>query len=77
MTIDQTGLNGTFDLVVEWEYKPRPSPATPPDTQPLQAEVVGTTLPEAMEKQLGLKLQQTTAPLQVLIVDHVAMPSAD
>ena len=70
--VDQTGLSGRFDFNMEWVQEPNgaaPSSADPPpDSQ-------GFTFLEALSEQLGLKLESTKAPLQVLVIDHVERPS--
>jgi bla regulator protein blaR1 len=63
--LDRTGLSGTVDFVVEW--KPQPNlPAGVTDPDPPQP-----TFKDALEKQLGLKLDPQTGPVDVLVVDHV------
>lgn len=32
---------------------------------------------EALQRQLGLKLESTRAPVDILVVDHIEEPSAD
>jgi uncharacterized protein (TIGR03435 family) len=70
--VDRTGLDGRFDFTLEWTPEPdRPSP--PGADAP--ADLLGPTLREALREQLGLKLESTKAPLQILVVDHVERPS--
>ena len=68
--VDQTRLQGTFDFTLEWQWIPDEDNGT--DTQPGPP---GPTLAKAVKEQLGLKLQPTIAPVDVLVVDHVEMPS--
>ncbi len=68
--VDQTGLQGNFDFTLEWQWIPDEDNGT--DTQPGPR---GPTLAEAVKEQLGLNLQPTIAPVDVLVVDHVEMPS--
>jgi uncharacterized protein (TIGR03435 family) len=70
--VDRSGLTGTFDFSVEWA--PAPDPAEPPGSQP---EVTGPTFLEALQEQLGLKLQSTMGPVNALVIDHVEHPSED
>jgi uncharacterized protein (TIGR03435 family) len=63
--VDQTGLNGRFDFVLRWA----PDTAQPGD--PNAPPSVFT----AMQEQLGLKLEATKAPVDVLVIDHVDRPS--
>jgi uncharacterized protein (TIGR03435 family) len=53
---DQTGISGRFDLTLKYD----PSPTG-----------VGPSLADALQAQLGLRLESTKAPVEVLIVDHI------
>jgi uncharacterized protein (TIGR03435 family) len=70
--VDQTGLKGKFDFVLEWTPDPTgPPPATgvlPPDPE-------GPTFLQALREQLGLKLEPTRGRIETLIIDHVDRPS--
>jgi bla regulator protein BlaR1 len=75
--VDKTGLSGRFDFRLEWMPEPddqtlrelaRPADAQPPDS-------TGPTFPQALRDQLGLKLESTRAPIQILVVDKVERPS--
>ena len=57
--VDQTALKGTWDFDIHWTY------------QPPKGDDPGTTIFDAVDKQLGLKLEAGTAPLPVVIVDSV------
>ncbi len=63
--VDQTGLTGTYDLVMELSITPRSPTAN------------GPAFLEALKDQFGLKLNSTTAPVTFLVVDHVEAPSAN
>jgi bla regulator protein BlaR1 len=70
--VDRTGLSGRFDFAIEWSPETNstaPIPGEPvPDTQ-------GPSFQEALREQLGLKLESTKAPLQILVIDQVERPS--
>jgi bla regulator protein BlaR1 len=71
--IDKTGLSGRFDFTLEWAPEsnsppPSGSPAAPSDPP-------APTSLEALREQLGLKLESTKSPVQVLVIDHVERPS--
>jgi len=66
--LDRTGLTGTFDFSLEWS--PEPDITVPRDP----ATVTGPSFLEALQKQLGLKLVATTAPGDVLAIDHIEHP---
>jgi uncharacterized protein (TIGR03435 family) len=63
--VDQTGLEGRFDFVLRWT--PEGAPAADPNALP--------GLFTAIQEQLGLKLEATKAPVDVLVIDHIDNPS--
>jgi bla regulator protein BlaR1 len=70
--VDQTGLTGRYDFVMEWTPEPHSAPVPVADSQ----ENAGmTTFLEALHEQLGLKLKPAKAPIEVPIIDHVESPS--
>jgi len=74
--IDQTGLPGRYDFTLKWTpdefqfgglgVKP-PAPTDSADAPP--------DLFTAMQQQLGLKLESTKAPAEVLVIDRIEKPS--
>jgi uncharacterized protein (TIGR03435 family) len=69
--VDQTGLSGPYDFDLEW---------TPDDSQfggnlPRSLEPSKASLFVAMQEQLGLRLEATRGPVQVLVIDRVERPS--
>ncbi|HEY6465205.1 MAG TPA: TIGR03435 family protein [Candidatus Acidoferrales bacterium] len=71
--IDKSGLSGTFDFTLEWApHFNGPLPPGYPEPDP-----GAPTFLEAIKEQLGLKLDPTTGPISVLVIDHVEEPSAD
>jgi uncharacterized protein (TIGR03435 family) len=73
--IDKTGLTGTYDVYLQWERDP---PATAPGDAPAQAAPVVLHAPslfDAMEKQLGLRLESGRGPIEYFVVDRVEKPS--
>lgn len=67
--IDQTGLQGIFDLHLEFD-----SPNALPDGA---APDVSPSIFTAVQEQLGLKLSPDKGPVEVLVVDHVERPSGN
>ena len=63
--IDQTNLSGRYDFTLLWT--PDTLRAAPTDTAP--------GLFTAVQEQLGLKLEATRAPADVLVIDHAERPS--
>ncbi len=70
--VDETGLKGSFDIDVKFL---RPSRKPQPVGADGEAEAPGPTFVEALKNQAGLKLVKQTGPVDVLVVDHVEMPS--
>ena len=67
--VDQTGLAGTYDFVLDYTPDPRPSYAT--------IDSGGPGFQEALKQQLGLKLESQRAPIDFLVLDHVEHPDAN
>ncbi len=67
---DKTGLAGKYDFTLEFEGYMGPGGAFPPAAAD-GASATAPTLPEALELQLGLKLEEKKAPLDVLVIEHV------
>jgi len=64
---DQTGLTGQYDFIMK--YSPQWNATAPPPGD------TGPTFLEALQDQLGLRLESAKAPVNVLVVDHVEEPS--
>jgi uncharacterized protein (TIGR03435 family) len=60
---DRTGLTGTFDFDVR--YVPENSP---PDAEP------GPSIATAIQEELGLRLEKSKGPVEVVVIDHVEKP---
>jgi uncharacterized protein (TIGR03435 family) len=77
--VDQTGLGEKYDFVVKFTPQPgqmtglggpqQPPAADNPDAPP--------DLFTAIQQQLGLKLESTKAPAEVLVIDKLEKPSAN
>jgi uncharacterized protein (TIGR03435 family) len=67
---DKTGLGGMFD--VKLEFFMEASGGNPGATAP---DPSGPTFATAIEDQLGLKLESSRSPVEILIVDSVQRPS--
>jgi uncharacterized protein (TIGR03435 family) len=77
--LDATGIAGRFDLKLEWT--PDDLQAKPPsaDQRPLGAPEPGTgpSIFAALQEQLGLKLESSKIPAEVLVIDSAEKPSAN
>jgi uncharacterized protein (TIGR03435 family) len=62
--VDRTGLTGTYNFRLDWTPAVRAAGASPDAP-------AGPTLFEAVEAQLGLKLENRKLPLPVIVIDRV------
>jgi bla regulator protein BlaR1 len=62
--LDFTSIKGAYDFKLGWTGKG-------------YAEDVGggVTLPEALEKQIGLKLEDRKVPMPIIVIEHIERPS--
>lgn len=67
--VNQTGLTGSYDFWVEFVPEALPDAAQP--------DANGSSFPEALDDQLGLKLVAKTGPVDVLVIDHIEEPTAN
>lgn len=64
LVVDKTGLSGSFDVDLTW---------TPDPT----ADTTGPSIFTALQEQLGLKLEASRGPVEMLVIDSVERPIAD
>jgi uncharacterized protein (TIGR03435 family) len=68
IVFDKTGLDSLFDITLEWtvedQFTGRGASASP-------------TIFAAIQEQLGLRLESTRGPVDVLVVDSAEKPAAD
>ena len=77
--VDKTGIQGKYDFTLVWtpdegQFRSMgvnvpPPPANDPNAPP--------GLFTAIQEQLGLKLESTTAPVDVIVIDRVEKPAAN
>jgi uncharacterized protein (TIGR03435 family) len=70
MVIDETGLKGNYDWVLNGVSQ---GPA--PGTNANPTDPATTSIFTALQEQLGLKLSSQKVPVEVLVIDHVEKPS--
>jgi bla regulator protein BlaR1 len=77
--VDRTGLTGNYDATMTFSPEQLPGLPLPPPgaagTPPLDPNA--PSLFTALQEQLGLKLESTRGPVEVLIVDRAEMPMED
>ncbi len=80
--LDQTGLKGKYDIALQWTPDESPAAmfsgaagAKPAADNPASPESSGPSIFSALQEQLGLKLESTKGPVEVLVIDHIERPS--
>jgi len=71
VVVNKTGLSGRYDLTLRWTPHDAPPPllngAPDPNAPP--------GLFTAIQEQLGLKLESSKGPVDVLVIDKIEQPS--
>jgi uncharacterized protein (TIGR03435 family) len=67
--IDETALKGTFDVRLKWARDPRPGETLDP------ADTNAPSVFDAIQEQLGLKLESGRGPVEYMVVDQAERPS--
>ena len=71
--VDRTGLTGAFDFDLQWTsgtIAPAVGANPPPPDD-------GPSIVTALQEQLGLKLESTRGPFDVLVIDSIQRPTPD
>jgi len=76
---DKTGLTGLFDLKLQWtpgsEQVPGPFGPNPNAPPPPPPDAEGPSIFTALQEQLGLRLESTKGPVDVLVIDSAEKPA--
>jgi uncharacterized protein (TIGR03435 family) len=76
--LDSTGLAGGWDFTLSFSKLAQfRGPAPEPGKESAPDPNGGLSLPMAMEKQLGLKLELKKRPMPVLVIDHIEQKPTD
>jgi uncharacterized protein (TIGR03435 family) len=73
--IDETGIDGKFDIRLEWTPDPSLDPLQAASQAP--AADAGISVFSALQQQLGLKLEPRTSPADTLVVKRAELPTAN
>jgi len=80
IVVDKTGLTGTYDIELLYAADPGINPAgrdlppgVPPPAPPASSDA--PSLFTALQEQLGLKLESTKGPVDVLVIDSAEHPT--
>jgi uncharacterized protein (TIGR03435 family) len=71
VVVDRTELTGPFDVSLRWDPSTTPMGPSPSSAPELPSFFT------ALQEQLGLKLESTTGPVEVLVIDHVEHRTED
>ena len=85
VVVDRTGPTGRFDLDLEWtpdqlrEFKASADGplGTLPQINGLPFDPNGPSIFTALQEPLGLKLESTKGPVDVLVIEHAEPPTPD
>jgi bla regulator protein blaR1 len=82
--VDRTGLAGKYDFTLQWTPDPSQTPmfkgangGQPPADNPPSPGFQGVSIFTALQQQLGLKLEPQQGPVDMVVIDHVEMPTED
>ncbi len=73
--VDETGLRGRYDFTLKWTPDQFQFGGAGGQTTPPADDAEAPDLFTAVQQQLGLKLESTKAPVEVLVIDHIERPS--
>ncbi len=72
---DRTGVTGSFDVDLSFAPDFVPARGSGPPSDPVATDA--PSIFTALQEQLGLKLESTRAPVDVLVVDGATLPTPD
>ena len=78
IVVDRTGLTGGFDIDLTWTPEQLPGGRggdLPPGFPAIDPN--GPSIFTAVQEQLGLKLDSTKGPVDVLVIDRLEHPTED
>jgi uncharacterized protein (TIGR03435 family) len=70
--VDKTGLNGYFDLKLQWTPE---NQVMEPGQEAHEDATPGPTVFSAIQEQLGLKLDASRGPVKIVVIDHAEKAS--
>lgn len=81
VVLDRTGLEGRYDFTLEYADQDSAAVSSVPtgggaaSDNPLPPAPSGPSVFTAVQEQLGLKLEATKGPVDVIVIDHIERPS--
>jgi uncharacterized protein (TIGR03435 family) len=75
--VDHTGLAGNWEFELTFAAEV-PSPgALPPGVDPPAVDANAPDLFTAVREQLGIRIESTKGPVEMLVIDSVSQPTPD
>jgi len=71
--LDRTGLKGNYDFKLE--YAPEPAGFGPKPEGASAPDLSGPSILTALQEQLGLKLESTKGPVEIIIIERAEKPA--
>jgi uncharacterized protein (TIGR03435 family) len=80
--LDQSGLSGRFDINLRFAYEPDVTvgignPWSQGNSGVAEDPGINPSITVALQQQLGLSLESTKGPVELLVVDHAERPSGN
>jgi hypothetical protein len=75
IVIDKTALQGKFDFTLKWTPDPAMGAMPSGPDRGLKSDSSAPSLLTALQEQLGLKLDMTKEPVDVIVVDSAEVPT--
>jgi uncharacterized protein (TIGR03435 family) len=72
--VDRTGLSGRYDFLLQWTPEVGETKLDPGGNPLPVGDPTGPSIFSAIQEQLGLRLESTKGPVEVLVIDSVEMP---
>jgi uncharacterized protein (TIGR03435 family) len=76
IVLNRTNLTGRYNVDLSWTPEQMPRQSLNPDAPPA-IDLSGPSIFTAVQEQLGLKLESTKAPIDVMVIDRVEQPTPD
>jgi uncharacterized protein (TIGR03435 family) len=77
IVVDRTELKGRFDFTLKWTPDPTMGAGPPDRDSGVRRDASTPSLLTALEEQLGLKLESSKEPVDVVVIDSAELPSAN
>jgi uncharacterized protein (TIGR03435 family) len=75
IVVDRTGLEGSFDILLRWTPDPMMGMHSADAENGLNSDSSAPSLLTALQEQLGLKLESTKEPVDVIVIDSAEPPT--